>query len=76
MNYRGLWLCSRKELEMMQSQQIREREGYAGVRRQRGSIVNIASQLGVVGRPDARESARIPMSTSPPRYLNLILSLD
>ncbi|GFZ42738.1 hypothetical protein JCM24511_00456 [Saitozyma sp. JCM 24511] len=52
-NYRGLWLCSRKELEMMQSQQIREREGYAGVRRQRGSIVNIASQLGVVGRPDA-----------------------
>jgi NAD(P)-dependent dehydrogenase (short-subunit alcohol dehydrogenase family) len=70
-NYRGLWLCSRKELEIMQSQQVRERQGYAGVRRQRGSIVNIASQLGVVGRPDARESTHISVVLSiPPRSLD------
>jgi NAD(P)-dependent dehydrogenase (short-subunit alcohol dehydrogenase family) len=55
-NYKGLWMCSRKELEIMKEQEIRERPGYGGERRQRGAIVNIASQLGVVGRPDARES--------------------
>jgi NAD(P)-dependent dehydrogenase (short-subunit alcohol dehydrogenase family) len=55
-NYRGLWMCSRAELEIMKGQEVREREGYGGVRKQRGAIVNIASQLGVVGRPSARES--------------------
>lgn len=54
-NYRGLWLCEMKELEIMKGQQIRERVGYGGVRRQRGAIVNIASQLGIVGRSNARK---------------------
>lgn len=54
-NYRGLWMCSRKELEIMKSQAVRERPGYEGARRQRGSIVNIASQLGIVGRSNARK---------------------
>ncbi|WVQ62755.1 uncharacterized protein L199_000903 [Kwoniella botswanensis] len=52
-NYRALWYCSKKELEIMKSQEIPSKDGLEGVRRQRGSIVNIASQLGVVGRPDA-----------------------
>ncbi|OCF58086.1 hypothetical protein L486_04115 [Kwoniella mangroviensis CBS 10435] len=53
-NYRALWYCSKKELEIMKSQGIPSKDGLLeGVRRQRGSIVNIASQLGVVGRPDA-----------------------
>ena len=50
-NYRGLWLCSRQEIGMMQKQEITK-----GERGQRGAIVNIASQLGLVGRPAARES--------------------
>ncbi|WVQ79034.1 hypothetical protein IAT38_001126 [Cryptococcus sp. DSM 104549] len=52
-NYKGLWMCSRKELEIMKAQQVRERTEFGGVRRQRGAIVNVASQLGIVGRPDA-----------------------
>ena len=57
-NYRGLWMCSRKELEIMRAQAVRGRSGYAGVRRQRGAIVNVASQLGIVGRSNARECRR------------------
>lgn len=53
-NYRGLWICERKELEMMKDQEYLSDEGE---RRQRGSIVNIASQLGVVGRSAARKSS-------------------
>lgn len=54
-NYRGCWLCSRAELRQMVKQEPLpshdpDREG------QRGSVVNIASQLGVVGRPTARTS--------------------
>lgn len=30
-----------------------------GIRKQRGAIVNIASQLGIVGRPNARMSSTI-----------------
>ncbi|WVQ94708.1 hypothetical protein IAU59_001788 [Kwoniella sp. CBS 9459] len=53
-NYRGLWYCSKKELEIMKQQDWPVREdGVEEIRRQRGSIVNVASQLGVVGRPDA-----------------------
>jgi NAD(P)-dependent dehydrogenase (short-subunit alcohol dehydrogenase family) len=51
-NYRGVFLCSKKELEIMKEQDY----ATEGHRRQRGSIVNIASQLGLVGRADARES--------------------
>ncbi|KAL7422164.1 hypothetical protein Q5752_002809 [Cryptotrichosporon argae] len=49
-NYRGVWLCARRELEMMKAQEMRAAGGDGSVRRQRGSIVNIASQLGIVGR--------------------------
>ncbi|TKA59792.1 hypothetical protein B0A49_11740 [Cryomyces minteri] len=51
-NYRGCWLSSRAELRAMLGQEPLpshdpQREP------QRGSIVNIASQLGLVGRPNA-----------------------
>ncbi|ODM20806.1 hypothetical protein SI65_03859 [Aspergillus cristatus] len=51
-NYRGCWLCSRAELKQMLKQDPLpshdpDREP------QRGSIVNVASQLGIVGRPEA-----------------------
>ncbi|WWD16663.1 hypothetical protein CI109_101093 [Kwoniella shandongensis] len=52
-NYRGLWMCSKKELEIMKGQDLLPKDGGDELRRQRGSIVNIASQLGVVGRTDA-----------------------
>lgn len=49
-NYRGCWLCSRAELKAMLDQDPLPSHD---PRRppQRGSIVNIASQLGIVGRP-------------------------
>ncbi|KAF2086494.1 oxidoreductase [Saccharata proteae CBS 121410] len=51
-NYRGLWLCSRAQLKAMlvQAPLPSHDPSRAG---QRGSIVNIASQLGIVGRPNA-----------------------
>lgn len=52
-NYRGCWLSSRAELKyMVQQEPLQSHDGRPG---ERGSIVNIASQLGVVGRPNARE---------------------
>ena len=49
-NYRGCWLSSRAELKAMLDQEPLPSHD---PRRppQRGSIVNIASQLGIVGRP-------------------------
>jgi NAD(P)-dependent dehydrogenase (short-subunit alcohol dehydrogenase family) len=47
-NYRGSWLCSRAALGLMLKQQPLDEHP-----EQRGSIVNIASQLGIVGRPSA-----------------------
>lgn len=47
-NYKGTWLASRAVLGHMLRQ--RPHEGHPG---QRGAIVNIASQLGVVARPAA-----------------------
>ena len=55
-NYKGLWMCSRKALGMMKGQEIEAREGVDPERAQRGSIVNIASQLAFVGRENAGES--------------------
>lgn len=53
-NYRGCWLSSRAELQAMLKQ-----EPLSGISpsrpAQRGAIVNIASQLGIVGRPKARK---------------------
>jgi NAD(P)-dependent dehydrogenase (short-subunit alcohol dehydrogenase family) len=52
-NYRGCWLTSRAELKHMLTQEpLESHDGRPG---ERGSIVNIASQLGLVGRPNARE---------------------
>lgn len=59
-NYRGLWMCVQEELRIMKGQDI----SGEGVRGQRGSIVNIASQLGVVGRPKAREYLADPADHS------------
>ncbi|TVY40198.1 Levodione reductase [Lachnellula subtilissima] len=50
-NYRGCWLSSRAELAQMVGQEVLpSHDGRPG---ERGSVVNIASQLGVVGRPNA-----------------------
>lgn len=47
-NYRGSWLCSRAALGLMLKQEPLDEHP-----EQRGSIVNIASQLGIVARPSA-----------------------
>lgn len=54
-NYRGLWLCSRAEITAMMKQEGLGSHDGESLRDQRGSVVNIASQLGIVGRPSARE---------------------
>ncbi|KXS98595.1 hypothetical protein AC578_4335 [Pseudocercospora eumusae] len=52
-NYRGCWLSSRAEIKQMLLQEpLQSHDGRPG---NRGSIVNIASQLGLVGRPAARK---------------------
>jgi NAD(P)-dependent dehydrogenase (short-subunit alcohol dehydrogenase family) len=51
-NYRGTWLTSRAVLRHMLEQQ----QPHEGHPEQRGSIVNIASQLGLVARPAAGKS--------------------
>ncbi|EME79141.1 uncharacterized protein MYCFIDRAFT_57797 [Pseudocercospora fijiensis CIRAD86] len=50
-NYRGCWLSSRAEIKQMLGQE--PLPSHDGRRGNRGSIVNIASQLGIVGRPAA-----------------------
>lgn len=59
-NYRGLWLCEKEELAIMKEQEYLSApsasEGIMAKRRQRGSIVNVASQLAIVGRSNARMS--------------------
>jgi NAD(P)-dependent dehydrogenase (short-subunit alcohol dehydrogenase family) len=55
-NYRGLWMCVKEELKLMLKNDIRPYNGIglsardARRRGQRGSIVTIASQLGIVGK--------------------------
>ena len=52
-NYRGCWFSSRAQIRVMLKQEpLPSHE--AGRSGQRGAIVNIASQLGIVGRPSAR----------------------
>ncbi|KAE8377216.1 hypothetical protein BDV26DRAFT_218841 [Aspergillus bertholletiae] len=65
-NYRGCWLSSRAELRHMINQDPLPSHD-ASRPPQRGAVVNIASQLGIVGRPGARK----PMAS----YLSLLLSL-
>jgi NAD(P)-dependent dehydrogenase (short-subunit alcohol dehydrogenase family) len=53
-NYRGCWLSSRAQLKQM----VRQDPGPShdpSRPPQRGAIVNVASQLGIVGRPSARK---------------------
>ena len=53
-NYRGCWLSSRAAIrQMLKQEPLPTHDDRPG---SRGSIVNIASQLGVVGRPAARTS--------------------
>jgi NAD(P)-dependent dehydrogenase (short-subunit alcohol dehydrogenase family) len=54
-NYRGCWLSSRAELRQMVKQSGLPSHD---VNRppQRGAVVNVASQLGIVSRPGARKS--------------------
>lgn len=47
-NYRGSWLCCRAQLKHMLKQEPLPQHP-----KQRGSIVNVASQLGIVARPGA-----------------------
>ncbi|KAF2222284.1 short-chain dehydrogenase/reductase-like protein SDR [Elsinoe ampelina] len=47
-NYRGVWLCCRAQLKQMLKQEPLDEQP-----KQKGSIVNIASQLGIVARPGA-----------------------
>lgn len=61
-NYRGVWMCSRRQLQMMKEQPLLEQGQEDQRRRQRGSIVNIASQLGIVGRPKSCECISVPLS--------------
>ena len=50
-DYRGCWLCSREEIKhMLKQEPLTSHDGRLG---NRGSIVNIASQLGIVARPGA-----------------------
>jgi NAD(P)-dependent dehydrogenase (short-subunit alcohol dehydrogenase family) len=52
-DYRGSWLCSREELKIMVNQEpLPTTNGRQG---NRGVIVNVASQLGIVARPQARK---------------------
>lgn len=49
-NYKGTWLSSRSALALMVKQAFHPEHP-----KQRGAIVNVASQLGIVGRPAAGE---------------------
>lgn len=50
-NYRGAWLCSRAELaQMLKQEPLPSHDSRPG---NRGSVVNIASQLGIVSRSNA-----------------------
>lgn len=52
-DYRGSWLCSREELKIMVNQEpLPTTKGRQG---NRGVVVNVASQLGIVARPQARK---------------------
>lgn len=65
-NYRGCWLSSRAEIKQMLKQEpLPTHDGRPG---NRGAIVNIASQLGIVGRPGARKDYTVFATYSLSRY--------
>ena len=56
-NFRGLWLCAREELNHMSAQDVGvTHDGRPGFR---GSIVNVGSNLGLVGKPETRKCIRL-----------------
>jgi NAD(P)-dependent dehydrogenase (short-subunit alcohol dehydrogenase family) len=56
-NYRGMWLSSRAELaQMLKQEPLPTHDGRKG---NRGAIVNIASQLGLVSMPNAGKCQRV-----------------
>ncbi|CAH0042543.1 unnamed protein product [Clonostachys rhizophaga] len=59
-NYKGTWLVSRAAISQMLQQ-----DSLAEHPKQRGAIVNVASQLGIVARPGAGE---VPMLGSQTNY--------
>ncbi|KAM3420296.1 hypothetical protein BST61_g3580 [Cercospora zeina] len=70
-NYRGCWLTSRAEIRMMLRQEpLPTHDGRPG---NRGSIVNIASQLGIVGRPAA--PAYVNATHVNPQKLSAVISM-
>lgn len=54
-------MCVREEIKMMKSQELNQ-EG--NIRGERGSIVNIASQLGLVGKANNRMSLSVSFSNT------------
>lgn len=64
-NYRGTWLSCRAQLRNMLKQ-----EPLAEHLKQRGAVVNIASQLGVVARPGAGQSS---LSRADSRDIRLLI---
>lgn len=69
-NYRGSWLVSRAVLGRMVGQDLLPEYERLG---QRGSVVNIASQLGIAARPEAgmSPSSRLPTPLPPLRDIKL-----
>ncbi|RMY62301.1 hypothetical protein D0864_12811 [Hortaea werneckii] len=65
-NYKGCWLCSRAEIQQMLKQE--PLPTHDGRRGNRGSVVNIASQLGIVGRPAAPR--KLPRMRTDPLVAN------
>lgn len=70
-NYRGCWLSSRAELRQMIKQEPLPSHDPSRSP-QRGAVVNIASQLGMVGRPKARESMPSFLSLSRSRCVTVV----
>lgn len=78
-NYRGSWLVSRAVLGRMVAQEAVVRGPTWGGGRgwgERGCVVNIASQLGIVARPEAGEFSFSFFFTPAPLLSTLFLFLD
>lgn len=56
-NYRGLWIAQRAEIShMLKQEPLATHDGRPG---NRGAVVNIASNLGLVSRPETRMSIQL-----------------
>lgn len=66
-NYRGCWLSSRAELRQMVTQSGLPSHA-ANRPPQRGAVVNVASQLGIVSRPGARKCCCLCLSIRETQY--------